>query len=87
MIINYLEPWIKNRTEEVIADYEVKKVDIYNVFISKLELIKMKAGDNDISIILLELEEVFNQHHEELITEIYHQAFEESFDIAVSIYK
>ncbi|MBP1907050.1 hypothetical protein J2Z32_003715 [Paenibacillus turicensis] len=87
MIINYLEPWIKNRTEEVIADYEEKKVDVYNVFISKLELIKMKTVDNDISIILLELEELFNQHQEELISEIYHQAFEESFNVALSIYK
>jgi len=87
MILNCLEPWIKNRSEEVLSKYNEQPEETYTRFSINLGRIRERLKDEGTKILLLELEEIFNTQQETLVIEVYHQAFAEAFQLASSIYK
>lgn len=87
MLLNCLEPWIKNRSEEVLRKYNEQQEEAYMQFLVNLARIREKINDRETKILLLELEEIYNAQQETLVTEVYRTAFAESFQLARSIYK
>ncbi|MGG4552626.1 hypothetical protein [Paenibacillus humicus] len=87
MLLNYLKPWMKSRSEEVYSEYDEQNKDINLKFLKNIELIRGKSNNEEVTILLLELEEIFNQQQELLASEIYNKAFEDALKLATSIYK
>ncbi|MCY9510666.1 hypothetical protein M5W68_21995 [Paenibacillus larvae] len=87
MLLNYLEPWIKNRSEEVLSKYNECSEETYIKFSEKIDCIRERITDDKTKLILLELEEIFNKQQEMIVIEVYHQAFVEALQMATSIYK
>ncbi|TVX93074.1 hypothetical protein [Paenibacillus agilis] len=85
MLKECLVPWVKMRSEEIAAECESKET--YDKFTQNMNLLKEKLDCKEANALLLELEELLNYQSENIATEVYNRAFNEAFDLALSIYK
>lgn len=84
----YLEPWIQIRSNQVVSECEKKYKGLYDKILSNINEIDSRVVlDGNTKALLLELEELLNEQTTSIATEVYCNAFNEAFDVAVSIYK